>query len=117
MVGGGCTVLFISRRKRQTRCALVTGVQTCALPILTRPPSAQHIQSSRPSPQNLPQLSSDAPETTWSPGISGVPSLVRFFLPAIGATPDCSEVVAWRPCWCPGSTAYAPATDAAQQRK
>src|SRR3546814_6629522 len=26
-------VLFFSSRRRQTRCALVTGVQTCALPI------------------------------------------------------------------------------------
>src|SRR3546814_8901444 len=30
---------FFSSRRRHTRCALVTGVQTCALPIfLTRPP-------------------------------------------------------------------------------
>src|SRR3546814_3060566 len=27
-------VLFLSSRRRHTRCALVTGVQTCALPIL-----------------------------------------------------------------------------------
>src|SRR3546814_9866203 len=27
---------FFSNRRRQTRCALVTGVQTCALPILGR---------------------------------------------------------------------------------
>src|SRR3546814_3090100 len=26
-------VIFFSSRRRQTRCALVTGVQTCALPI------------------------------------------------------------------------------------
>src|SRR3546814_12039716 len=26
-------ILFFSRRRRNTRCALVTGVQTCALPI------------------------------------------------------------------------------------
>src|SRR3546814_9107594 len=26
--------LFVSSRRRHTRCALVTGVQTCALPIL-----------------------------------------------------------------------------------
>src|SRR3546814_10350969 len=26
-------VLFLSSRRRHTRCALVTGVQTCALPI------------------------------------------------------------------------------------
>src|SRR3546814_4627337 len=33
----GCLLwvcLFFSSRRRQTRCALVTGVQTCALPIL-----------------------------------------------------------------------------------
>src|SRR3546814_2701336 len=27
-------VIFFSSRRRHTRCALVTGVQTCALPIL-----------------------------------------------------------------------------------
>src|SRR3546814_4207958 len=33
----GCTIFFFfffSSRRRHTRCALVTGVQTCALPIL-----------------------------------------------------------------------------------
>src|SRR3546814_8168849 len=29
-------IFFFSRRRRHTRCALVTGVQTCALPILTK---------------------------------------------------------------------------------
>src|SRR3546814_8758623 len=28
-----CTVFFFSSRRRHTSCALVTGVQTCALPI------------------------------------------------------------------------------------
>src|SRR3546814_5663890 len=28
-----CMVVFFSSRRRHTRCALVTGVQTCALPI------------------------------------------------------------------------------------
>src|SRR3546814_18266248 len=28
------SLLFVSSRRRHTRCALVTGVQTCALPIL-----------------------------------------------------------------------------------
>src|SRR3546814_2713977 len=28
-----CLFLFVSSRRRHTRCALVTGVQTCALPI------------------------------------------------------------------------------------
>src|SRR3546814_3055860 len=29
----GCSYFFCSSRRRQTSCALVTGVQTCALPI------------------------------------------------------------------------------------
>src|SRR3546814_8138637 len=28
-----CIIFFFSSRRRHTRCALVTGVQTCALPI------------------------------------------------------------------------------------
>src|SRR3546814_6604456 len=31
-----CALFFFSSRRRHTRCALVTGVQTCALPICTR---------------------------------------------------------------------------------
>src|SRR3546814_7591458 len=31
---------FFSSRRRHTRCALVTGVQTCALPIYASPPNA-----------------------------------------------------------------------------
>src|SRR3546814_4396652 len=37
-----CVVLvFFSSRRRHTRCALVTGVQTCALPDLIRTPRAR----------------------------------------------------------------------------
>src|SRR3546814_9715924 len=32
-----CVLFFFSSRRRHTRCALVTGVQTCALPILASP--------------------------------------------------------------------------------
>src|SRR3546814_5106465 len=32
----GCYLFFFSIRRRHTRCALVTGVQTCALPIYGR---------------------------------------------------------------------------------
>src|SRR3546814_9499054 len=31
-----CVFFFFSSRRRHTRCALVTGVQTCALPIFGR---------------------------------------------------------------------------------
>src|SRR3546814_656047 len=36
LVGQFLSVFFFSSRRRHTRCALVTGVQTCALPILAR---------------------------------------------------------------------------------
>src|SRR3546814_7388157 len=36
-----CFICFLSSRRRHTRCALVTGVQTCALPIYT-------VKSNRP---------------------------------------------------------------------
>src|SRR3546814_3934179 len=33
LLSGGVVCFFFSSRRRHTRCALVTGVQTCALPI------------------------------------------------------------------------------------
>src|SRR3546814_5839511 len=35
-----CLLFFFSSRRRHTRCALVTGVQTCALPISVIEPMA-----------------------------------------------------------------------------
>src|SRR3546814_3108759 len=35
MYNYSCFLFFFSSRRRHTRCALVTGVQTCALPIYT----------------------------------------------------------------------------------
>src|SRR3546814_6609515 len=37
-----CLVFFFSSRRRHTRCALVTGVQTCALPISAFLAGLQH---------------------------------------------------------------------------
>src|SRR3546814_7708070 len=36
----GFVFFFFSSRRRHTRCALVTGVQTCALPICIKAPMA-----------------------------------------------------------------------------
>src|SRR3546814_2616988 len=51
----GCCFFFFSSRRRHTRCALVTGVQTCALPILvpaSRPPflTSYHTKIVRAAP-------------------------------------------------------------------
>src|SRR3546814_20490067 len=39
-------VFFFSSRRRHTRCALVTGVQTCALPIYTRSGPGESVAAS-----------------------------------------------------------------------
>src|SRR3546814_3831044 len=40
-----CVCFFVSSRRRHTRCALVTGVQTCALPISENAPNNELILS------------------------------------------------------------------------
>src|SRR3546814_9466841 len=40
----GWGLFFFSSRRGQTRCALVTGVQTCALPNCSRPSSRWHVR-------------------------------------------------------------------------
>src|SRR3546814_9541314 len=50
-----CDLFFFSSRRRHTRCALVTGVQTCALPIYSIPGS----RACRP--HNAPGLTARCP--------------------------------------------------------
>src|SRR3546814_18708825 len=53
------TILFLfSSRSRHTRCALVTGVQTCALPICQRQPGAP---SGRSMKKSQPIRTAEAP--------------------------------------------------------
>src|SRR3546814_4077291 len=54
---------FFSSRRRHTRCALVTGVQTCALPISWR-------SALRPRPPDTPGSASASPlcaRPAWAP--------------------------------------------------
>src|SRR3546814_3194417 len=50
-------VFFLSSRRRHTRCALVTGVQTCALPILRPLPSKFRPAACRSAPANTSLIS------------------------------------------------------------
>src|SRR3546814_4867463 len=43
-----CLLFFFSSRRRHTRCALVTGVQTCALPISLIDPNLHSCGTVRP---------------------------------------------------------------------
>src|SRR3546814_15230526 len=65
-------VLFFSSRRRHTRCALVTGVQTCALPISTklscsRPKRERPTIRRRASHGRRPGSSSPKPPSRRSP--------------------------------------------------
>src|SRR3546814_10338663 len=44
-----CCLFFFSSRRRHTRCALVTGVQTCALPIAQIPGVVECVVLGQPS--------------------------------------------------------------------
>src|SRR3546814_8061162 len=63
---GGCSLccfFVFSSRRRHTRCALVTGVQTCALPIYGGPAAAdaRRLRRRRRSPPRSPT----SPTTSW----------------------------------------------------
>src|SRR3546814_19040973 len=62
-------ILFFSSRRRQTRCALVTGVQTCALPILEFAREVQPKIFLHMSTDEVfgPQYDGDSPHSEWSP--------------------------------------------------
>src|SRR3546814_9211040 len=55
---------FFSSRRRHTRCALVTGVQTCALPISAAGP----LVCPKPSPDSKPGCVRCAIHATWQRG-------------------------------------------------
>src|SRR3546814_5339060 len=52
-----CFIFFFSSRRRHTRCALVTGVQTCALPIFRRSAATRPV----PRPRRVP----GRPRSVW----------------------------------------------------
>src|SRR3546814_15230531 len=71
-----CVLFFFSSRRRHTRCALVTGVQTCALPICSIASSKKATGSStwRPAPSPVLPSASTAPRchTALSASIAAV---------------------------------------------
>src|SRR3546814_5519947 len=52
-LGEVCSVCFFSSRRGHTSCALVTGVQTCALPILEAPLGAIDVARINPNGSSL----------------------------------------------------------------
>src|SRR3546814_10492413 len=50
-----CLFFFFTSRRRHTRCALVTGVQTCALPISSPPLAGQTLPRPLPAERPLPR--------------------------------------------------------------
>src|SRR3546814_1238627 len=68
-------IVFFSSRRRHTRCALVTGVQTCALPISPQIPDSGH---NLRNPDNF-LTASDV--IAGSSVLSSLPTLPRFSEP------------------------------------
>src|SRR3546814_4615235 len=58
-------VFFFSSRRRHTRCALVTGVQTCALPISKRATAGLSVSDSEPDTRKVIREISNAAANEW----------------------------------------------------
>src|SRR3546814_2107914 len=84
----GFLFFFFSSRRRHTRCALVTGVQTCALPIFTSPWKWRHLKSvivpSVQSPPSMLKLHDFCNRASFSIPVNtpGVSIINRSFAPA-----------------------------------
>src|SRR3546814_7012325 len=62
-----CCIFFFSSRRRHTRCALVTGVQTCALPIFSDGGNVVRFRMGRDWRIGAPQFTNlpDGPGAGW----------------------------------------------------
>src|SRR3546814_2121285 len=75
-------MFYVSSRRQHTRCALVTGVQTCALPISWLVPISTSIEPKR-SPAATPALPKPAVRSTSTPaGLSHTPEKSTVSMPA-----------------------------------
>src|SRR3546814_7983093 len=81
-------VFFFSSRRRHTRCALVTGVQTCALPIWGGRGGQQHKTS-----LTLPRFARAPPSPEKGEGQVISPQLVHNLVGHIVIAPDSLDVV------------------------
>src|SRR3546814_7952007 len=79
---------FFSSRRRHTRCALVTGVQTCALPISASPPAGESLivdpAASKPAVERIPdkyQVKKEDgtldPDASWAKFVDGHEALQK----------------------------------------
>src|SRR3546814_7956301 len=62
-------IFFFSSRRRHTRCALVTGVQTCALPILGATPANAQMARREQCPNSGKLADTVAEMTVAIPGV------------------------------------------------
>src|SRR3546814_5398748 len=73
---------FFSSRRRHTRCTLVTGVQTCALPICKGSPTKEYTFGVAISSDSLGKaLASEAPQPPFDEANIASPDLVFLTLP------------------------------------
>src|SRR3546814_1001027 len=83
----GLILFFFSSRRRHTRCALVTGVQTCALPIFLQKVRATHTLLAK-----LPGFIQDfVLEQAFGPSEYNLVTIAQWETPAVAAAR--SEVV------------------------
>src|SRR3546814_9701868 len=93
MCGVYVFLFFFSSRRRHTRCALVTGVQTCALPISSLAIGRQRDRAAAK------QRRSNSSHLIFSPYCFQMAGTARFNRSTIGATPPRTGSTQGRPSW------------------
>src|SRR3546814_3764186 len=88
-----CFVFYFSSRRRHTRCALVTGVQTCALPICWttrhygRPESGVHAIQMELAMRGYMTEPAMLDEGNWPPPLDSAPAILPVLRQVIAAVP------------------------------
>src|SRR3546814_988788 len=85
-------VCFFSSRRRHTRCALVTGVQTCALPICSGVQRATNGKGAAPASRSLPEQGRHNGNGDRRPRLTSLAGRVGRLLPllAVAALAACA---------------------------
>src|SRR3546814_8144028 len=85
---------FVSSRRRHTRCALVTGVQTCALPIFQDPESENRKRARLVVSSAVPRRPAGVASVTWERMVSSIqPVSMGPGFTTFARTPDRRSVV------------------------
>src|SRR3546814_2611439 len=85
-------IFFFSSRRRHTRCALVTGVQTCALPIYCCPSTSAFISIHNMAAWMIDRFGSQAVKDKYLPSMVPMERIGSYCLTEAGSGSDAAAL-------------------------